>query len=78
MFREHGCTLQLGVEFKDPSGSAGPQLYLFEASMEGKDLINQTEAEAPFTLVDVNHALEGNEFWRTAKEVPKPWPFGSL
>jgi len=85
LLQEHGCTVQMKLRFEAAGPPTLPQLYTFEASRTGEDLLDEdpysvpreaaegAPSEVSFSLVDMNGILRGSRFWATAARVQSPY-----
>ena len=72
---ESGCTVQLDFVFEDRDDPAYfPQTYTFETSLSARHLNVDGDGEPvreddyKFVVADVNHVLQGNAYWATARD----------
>jgi hypothetical protein len=75
---QHGCTVHMSVAFTHPRCTGKPQLYTFEASVDGQALSGGEEGQAStselqFSLADLNGMTKRDPFWEKAADVPW-WP----
>lgn len=81
LLAEHGCTVQLTVSFnarheaeteqhaeQTEQERSKPQLYTFEAAVDGQTLTGESQVVAQICLVDLNDRM-CTDFWSAAAEV---------